>query len=254
MAFGDVVQSNSGSGTTASVTVSLPGAVTAGNMLFLSFAADDYNATPPAYWTQRTGGEQQTFHGGYLWDRLVLANGETIAAYTIGSAVRSAWALVEIAGPFDGYDISNGTFVQTSTSSIATPNLTPTSGDRLLVASIAFQHASNDLTALDTFTNSFVESRQSLSNGANPRLSIAQTRLIVAANGSTAYSTGASDGTSQSRSAIINAYKKGAVAAGGNMKVYSGAAWAEKPTKVWTGSAWVTKPVKFWNGSAWVLA
>lgn len=47
---------------------------------------------------------------------------------------------------------------------------------------------------------------------------------------------------------------KDVAAAGGRMKVYSGSAWAEKPTKVWTGSAWVEKPVKVWTGSAWVLA
>jgi hypothetical protein len=37
------------------------------------------------------------------------------------------------------------------------------------------------------------------------------------------------------------------------MKVWSGSAWAEKPTKVWNGSAWLTKPVKVWSGSAWVV-
>ena len=37
------------------------------------------------------------------------------------------------------------------------------------------------------------------------------------------------------------------------MKVWTGSAWAEKPTKVWSGSAWVTRPVKVWSGSAWVV-
>lgn len=41
---------------------------------------------------------------------------------------------------------------------------------------------------------------------------------------------------------------------GGNMKVWSGSAWVEKPIKVWNGSAWVRKPLKVWNGSAWVLS
>lgn len=38
----------------------------------------------------------------------------------------------------------------------------------------------------------------------------------------------------------------------GLIKVWTGAAWVEKPVKYWTGSAWVTKPVKFWTGAAFV--
>lgn len=38
----------------------------------------------------------------------------------------------------------------------------------------------------------------------------------------------------------------------GEVKVWSGSAWAYKPVKVWTGSAWVTKPLKRWDGSAWI--
>jgi hypothetical protein len=37
-------------------------------------------------------------------------------------------------------------------------------------------------------------------------------------------------------------------------KVWTGAAWAEKPAKVWNGTSWSTKPVKFWNGTAWISA
>ena len=40
--------------------------------------------------------------------------------------------------------------------------------------------------------------------------------------------------------------------AGGRVKVWTGAAWVEKPVKVWTGAAWVEKPVKVWTGAAWV--
>lgn len=42
--------------------------------------------------------------------------------------------------------------------------------------------------------------------------------------------------------------------AGGQVKVRTGSAWAEKPVRVWSGTAWVTKPVKHWTGTAWVLA
>lgn len=34
-------------------------------------------------------------------------------------------------------------------------------------------------------------------------------------------------------------------------KVYSGAAFVQKPLKVWSGAAWAQKPVKVWTGSVW---
>lgn len=39
---------------------------------------------------------------------------------------------------------------------------------------------------------------------------------------------------------------------GGQIKVWTGAAWVAKPVKVWNGSAWVVKPLKFYNGSIFV--
>lgn len=41
---------------------------------------------------------------------------------------------------------------------------------------------------------------------------------------------------------------------GGKVKVWTGAAFAEKPVKVWNGSAWAEKPVKFWNGNGWTAS
>jgi len=38
---------------------------------------------------------------------------------------------------------------------------------------------------------------------------------------------------------------------GGQVKVWSGSAWLEKPAKVWNGSSWVEKPVKTRQGSEW---
>lgn len=39
----------------------------------------------------------------------------------------------------------------------------------------------------------------------------------------------------------------------GQIKTWSGSAWAAKPVKYWNGAAWVTKPLKRWSGSAWVI-
>jgi len=63
---------------------------------------------------------------------------------------------------------------------------------------------------------------------------------------------GGNTGAAGSWAAISLALKPAAT--GGNMKVWNGSAWVEKPAKVWNGSAWVAKPVKVWNGSAWVLS
>lgn len=38
---------------------------------------------------------------------------------------------------------------------------------------------------------------------------------------------------------------------GGQVKVWTGAAYVEKPVKVWNGSQWVEKPAKVWDGSSW---
>jgi len=209
-AFGDVIQSNSGASALATTAPTLPAPTTAGSLVVLTFAADDYNGTVNAGWTESSEMEQQTFHGGYLW-WLKATAAMTIPSYTIGSASRSAWTLVEYAGTFNAspYDVSEGQFQQTSTNNYTTANMTPTAGARLLVAGLNAQHASVDLTAWASFTNSFTQSAASLSNGANPRLSIVQLRLVVTANGSTAYSTGGDHGVtaSQSRSALIIAFK-----------------------------------------------
>lgn len=218
MAFGDVVQSNSGTSTSATTSPTLGSATTAGNLIVLTFAADDYNGSPNAGWTQSSEMEQQVYHGGYLWWAATTA-GMTIPSYTIGSAVRSTWTLVEYEGPFDAspYDTSQGVSVISLANSYTTDSMTPTSGDRLMVAGLNAGNAAADMGAWQTFTNSFTEAKQSLFNGGNPRLTVAQLKRVVTANGSTAYSTGGAhtSGTSnnsEARSALIIAFKKGAAA------------------------------------------
>lgn len=220
MAFGDVIQSNTGTSTTATTTPTLGSSITAGSVVVLTFAADDYNGTVNSGWTQSSEMEQQTFHGGYLWWFLA-TGGDTVPDYTIGSAVRSAWTLVEYEGSFDAtpYDVSEGQFQQSSSNTYTTANMTPTAGDRLLVAGLNAQHATIDIAPWGSFTNSFTQAATVLFNGGNPRLSVVQIKLVVTANGSTAYSTGGSHTVpttqvSQSRSATIIAFKAGAAAGG----------------------------------------
>jgi len=209
--FGDLVQTSSGTSTTATTAPTLPAPTTAGNLLVLTFAADDYNATVSSGWTESAEMEQQTFHGGYIW-WLAATAGMTIPSYTIGSAVRSTWTLAEYKGPVaaGSADVSEGQLDATSSNTYTTPSATPSSGNRLLVAGLNAQHATIDLESWGSFTNSFTPSVASLFNGGNPRLSITQLRRVVAANGSTAYSTGGSHGVqvSQSRTGLIISFKE----------------------------------------------
>lgn len=146
MAFGDVVQSAEGTSTLATTSTALPSAPTSGNLVVLAFAADDYNGTPTSPWTQPTGGEQQTYHGGYLWYHI--SNGTNSYQYTIGSASPSVWVIAEIEGPFDTVpiDVSNGTFTTSGGVSLATPSVTPSTGDRVALATYGAS-AGSSLTA-----------------------------------------------------------------------------------------------------------
>jgi hypothetical protein len=205
------VKSTEGTSTLATVTASLGSASTAGNLLTLKVAADDYAASPPSGWTQSTGMKQETYHGGYFWWKI--STGDTSVNYTIGSAANSSWVMEEYAGPFDGspYDTSNGTLAISSAGSATTPNITPSAGDRLVLAAFGASNSSGDMSGdLTGFTNGFTHTRSSGPVSATgTRDNIGGAYLDVTANGSTAYNTTASfPFTKQSHSAMIIAFKK----------------------------------------------
>lgn len=203
-----LVQHASGTGATATTTASFAGATTSGNLVVLTFAADDYNGTPDTGWTQSSQMEQQTFHGGYLWWRI--SAGQTSFQYTIGSATVSAWTLGEFSGlTATPYDVSLGQFVQTTLGSYTTPSLTPTAGDRLLVGAIGTSQSGGGQGTPGTWTNSFTAiDGANNGTGAGTRDSDGSAYLAVTADGVTAYSTGASwvGGSGQSRSGLIIAF------------------------------------------------
>jgi len=217
-----VVQSAEGTSTLATVTASFPSTPTNGNVIILAFAADDYNGTPNTGWTQSTGMEQQTFHGGYIWWK-VASGGSNSFQYTIGSATNSSWVLLEVSG-LDAapYDISAGQCTNSSAGSYTTPSITPTSGDRFLVAAMGSSASSGDMSAdLTTWLNSFTHIRSSGPVSASgTRDSIGVASRDVTANGSTSYSSGASfPFTKTSHSGMIIAFK---VASGGGGQSITG--------------------------------
>lgn len=208
-----LVQSNQGTSATAITAPAFAGASTSGNLVVLAFASDDYNGTPDTGWTQSTGMEQQTFHGSYIWWRV--STGQTTFQYTIGSASVSAWVLMEFSGlDVSPYDTSNGQFAQSTANSYTTPAITPTAGDRLLVGSIGTSLVGGGQGNPGTWTNSFTGiTGANNGTGAGTRDSVGTAYELVTANGSTAYSTGASWGTvAQARSGLLIAFK---VASGG---------------------------------------
>lgn len=218
MAFGDVVQSNENLGTTATTSPTFATAPTAGNLIILAFAADDYNGTPNSPWTQSTGTEQQTYHGGYLWWHI--SDGRNNYQYTIGSNSPSAWILAEIEGPFDvaPYDISNGTS-NLGGSSLATPSVTPSAGDRVALATLGASSGSSLSARTATFNNSFSTIRDIGASTGGTKDFIALGIRTLTGNGSTSYNTTgtiSSGGEPDSLSAIIAVFKKGAGGGGIN--------------------------------------
>lgn len=203
----------------ATVTVS-HSSTTANNLLLLVVGADDYRTTAGSGRPESTGyalvtgGAQETFLGHYVWYK-VAAGGETSVQYTIGSASPSCWEFYEVSGlTSTPFDISNGQLAGSAGNTYTTPAITPTTGDRWLFASMGGS-LNSALTGMGTWLNSFVELNDTFTTlGSGTRDVIGAAALSVTANGSTAYSSGATyDATSpQSRTGIIAAFK---VAGGG---------------------------------------
>lgn len=213
-----LVQRRTGTSSTATTTPAFLSTPTSGNLVVLFFASDDYNGTPNTGWTQSTGMEQQTFHGGYIWWQV--STGAQPPSYTIGSATGSSWILEEWSGlTATPLDVSNGTFTQTSsvgTGTQATPTITPTSGDRLLLAMMGASNTGDMTATTGSFNNSFSLGGTIGNNIGSTRDWLISGNRSVTADGATGYTTtGTVNATSQSRSGLIIAFKVAAAAAAG---------------------------------------
>jgi hypothetical protein len=204
-----LVKSAKGTSSSATINPAFGSATTSGNLIVLAIASDAYNGTPDAGWTQSSGMETLGNHGGYIWWRI--STGQTSFTYTIGGAVKSAWVLAEFSNiNASPYDISASQFVNTGGGNYTTPNITPTTGSRLLVGVIGGSGASDFSAATwHSWTNSFtaVDSIGSGTSGNN--CLVGMSYQLVTGNGSTAFSTGAfsTPDTPQSLSGLIISFK-----------------------------------------------
>lgn len=211
-----LAQSNEGISAAATTTPTFSTTPASGSLVVLAFASDDYNATPNTGWTQSTGMEQQTFHGGYLWWQV--STGAQPPSYTIGSATVSVWVLAEFTGGDAApYDVSNGTFTQTTAGTIATPTITPSAGQRLLLAVMGGSRSGASLAAVTiSFSNTFALIRDLGTSAGGTNDVVGLGYRVVTGDGATGFTTTgtSSDNLLQSRSGLIASFKEASGAAG----------------------------------------
>ncbi len=213
-------QSNEGLSSSATVAVALSTAPTSGNLITLHVTSDTTLANLVTDgWTVSSQMQQINAHEGTLVWRI--SNGTNSLQYRLSGAAVSSWVMVEWSGiDATPYDTSAGQNVISTGTSYTTPNTTPTSGDRLLVAQICGSRYSNSSFNFSgdatSWTNSFTHVRTSGqgTGGSAIKMAVGVGYRLVTANGSTAYSSGATLATNESRSGLIIAFK--AATGGGN--------------------------------------
>jgi hypothetical protein len=207
---------DTGTGAPSSATVTLPGASTNGNVLVMAVSSDAYVSTPPSGWTLNANCSNMTFLGQYVYTKLT-GGGESSWNVTPDSAASLAWVVFEVAGAdSSAFDVAAAQFAQSFGASYTTADLTPTAGERLLVAAFGGSLSSTSLQGVSGWTNSFTEVADAWSkktSGTNDTVGVA-TRVVIA-DGSTVYNTSVTwdnSVTPQARAAIILSLK-GAVGA-----------------------------------------
>jgi hypothetical protein len=202
-----LVQSKVGTSALATTTVAFDAAPSAGNLLILSIASDAYNGSPDSGWTESTGMEQQTFHGGYKWWR-VAVDATNSFTYTIGGAFASFWVFEEWSGlTSTPYDVSAGQFQQSFVQTYGTPTLTPSTGERLLHATIGTSQNATAQGVPGGWTSSFT-AVNGTGGGTGETLAVATATRAVTGDGSTGFSTTATwtPQSAQSATAMIASF------------------------------------------------
>lgn len=160
-----LTHSASGAANTASPTATFGFTATAGRLLVFVAIGDDYFTTGPSGFTQATliGSGESAWWGMGVWYK-VAAGTESSTSYTLGSAVYSAWAVLEYSNvdssPLDVTPTKS--WASGTVASQASPSITPSAGRRLVVSAIgASSNFDSAISGVSGWTNSFVEARES---------------------------------------------------------------------------------------------
>lgn len=202
-----IVRSNSGTANANNFTVSLGQASTVGNRIVVCVVGNNVIPTPSG-WTSRQ--PQVVTMGHYIFDRA--ADGASSWPFVVGSPQTvglETWVAFEIAG--GAYDIAAGSN-SGGGSGITTPTITPTAGNRHIIASVGVVDSSSAKT-FSGWSGGFVEQFDlSVAGGDNPSQGVAL--LSTTANGATGYATTVAESPAGTfaRSGIIAAYSWSAAA------------------------------------------
>ncbi len=188
----------SGESSTATTTVTFS-AQTAGTVLVLATAADDYATGTPSGWTACIA-EQQTFHGLNVW-RKVSTGSETSVAYTIGSATKSAYCLIVVTDcdTSDLVDVAVGAYDQSSGNTYTGPAASTTSGRRISLAVIGGSLSSATIPSISAWTDGYT-SVGAGSTSATPGLIAAVAALVLDGGSSTSTTANYGAASPQARS------------------------------------------------------
>jgi hypothetical protein len=221
MAFGDLVQSNGGTGAaSSSFSPTLGSAISAGNLVVLMVTANNVPSGTNAGWTKSTGMSPVANAQGMLWWFIGTA-GQTIPSVTFAGASTYAWRVAEYAGPFNAspYETSAGAATNGIFTTIATPSITPTAAQNyLLVAGLGGQCGDAQWNiasvTVGSLTNSFVNATQQFRQAiVEAQLACQASRVVTAASGS--YSTTGTPSTATTTSSgscsigLTIAFKRG---------------------------------------------
>lgn len=192
---GGILQQASGTWTGATMEVSLPSATLGTSTIALFVMGNTLIATPAGWILRRS---EVNNMGHYLFTR----DGGGTNSWSIPSAHAGTWYVAEIGnGEYDTSASANNTGVSTT---YATPNLVPTVGTRLMIASVG--GANDGANSVTSWMNTFTEVAD-LYVDAMDRPAHAVATYTGNVNGSDSYSTTATyQAITGSRTAIIASF------------------------------------------------
>jgi hypothetical protein len=192
-----LVQKNGGSvNLNASIATSLGSATTAGNTILI-FANGSGTISTPSGFVSRS--PQVAAQGLYLFEKLVASgNSSDTPTLTMSGAYNATWQIAEYAN-ISAFDTSSGNNASAAANPWATPSITPASGNKRLIAFVAVTtNVSNTFAAGDpqSWGNGFTGQQSTTRTGTgspagNDSMVGGWADNLVAANGSTAYSSSA---------------------------------------------------------------